>query len=85
MTEYKDYARFESLSELLEAVEAGLDIEFYIYGRRYNISWRDEKPFICECPNGDAVFYQNAQSLIGHDINGKALRELWKDMEVVAM
>ena len=28
MIEYKDYAKFENLSELSEAIEIGLDIEF---------------------------------------------------------
>ena len=46
MIEYKDYAKFENLSELSEAIEIGLDIEFILYGERYNISWRDDEPFI---------------------------------------
>ena len=37
MIEYKDYAKFENLSELSEAIEIGLDIEFILYGERYNI------------------------------------------------
>ena len=45
MIEYKDYAKFENLSELSEAIEIGLDIEFILYGERYNISWRDDEPF----------------------------------------
>ena len=49
MIEYKDYAKFENLSELSEAIEIGLDIEFILYGERYNISWRDDEPFICRC------------------------------------
>ena len=32
MIEYKDYAKFENLSELSEAIEIGLDIEFILYG-----------------------------------------------------
>lgn len=38
MIEYKDCAKFESLSELTEAIETGLDIEFILFGERYNIS-----------------------------------------------
>ena len=49
MIEYENYGKLESLSELENAIEMGLDIEFLLYDTRYNISWRDNKPFICEC------------------------------------
>ena len=53
-----DLGKFNSLQELIDDIDMGLDIEFYLYGVRYNISSRDE-PFICVCPDGDAVFYKN--------------------------
>ena len=37
MIEYKKYAKFENLSELTEAIEAGLDIELALSEKRYNI------------------------------------------------
>lgn len=33
-----DYAKFENFQEFYDAVEMGLDIEFFIDGIRYNIS-----------------------------------------------
>ena len=48
--------KLKSLDELMGQIEMGMDIEFQIYDVRYNISWRDDKPFICKCPDGDAVF-----------------------------
>lgn len=86
MIEYKDYAKFESLSEMSEAIEMGLDIEFILSGKRYNISRRDNKPFICECPEGEAMFYTNAQTMLyKHRINDIALKELWNDIEILSM
>ncbi len=86
MIEYKDYAKFENLSELSEAIEIGLDIEFILYGERYNISWRDDKPFICECPEGEAEFYSDAQEMLDkHKINNIPLNKLWEDIEILSM
>lgn len=86
MIEYKDYAKFENLSEMSEAIETGMDIEFNLSGKRYNISWRDNKPFICECPEGESKFYTNAQEILDqHRIDDKPLKELWNDIEILSM
>lgn len=86
MIEYKNYAKFENLSELTEAIEIGLDLEFSVFEKRYNISWRNDSPFICECPDGTAVFYVNVQELLDkHKINNKTIKELWNDIEVLSM
>ena len=86
MIEYKDYAKFENLSELSEAIEIGLDIEFILYGERYNISWRDDEPFICECPEGKAEFDSDAQEMHDkHKINNIPLNKLWEDIEILSM
>lgn len=86
MIEYKDYAKFENLSELTEAIEIGLDIEFILYGERYNISWRNDKPFICECPDGDTVCCFDAQTMLDeYKINNIPLKKLWKDIKVLSM
>ena len=47
----------------------------------YNISWRDHRPFICTCPDGDAEFYENAEALI----RGKSLDKRWRDMDIESM
>lgn len=86
MIERKDYAKFENLPELFEAVEMGLDIEFLLFGERYNISWRNDRPFISECPDGEAIFYSDVKKMFDkHKINDKQLKELWKDIEVISM
>ena len=80
MIEYKKYAKFENLSE------AGLDIELALSEKRYNISWRDDKPFICECPEGEAEFYSDAQEMLDkHKINNIPLNKLWEDIEILSM
>ena len=56
-----DYYRLKSLDEMLESIDIGMDVEFYLYNVRYNISWRNNKPFICMCPEGDAIFYDSSE------------------------
>lgn len=82
----KRFDRLESLEELHEAIEMGLDIEFNLYEKRYNISWRNHKPFICICPDGEAEFYEDTDGLLKyHRIDGHTLEEVWMDMEILAM
>ena len=85
MIDGKDFARLESLQELIWAIDTGLDIEFYLYGTRYNIS-TNGTPFIAICPDGDGIYYQNAQDMIEHHaVNGKSLKDVWQDFEVIGM
>lgn len=81
MTTYK----LKSLNEFTDALDMCVDIEFFLYGTRYNISWQ-EKPFICTCPDGDAVFFNSAADLLAnYKINNKPLQEIWKDIEIYSM
>ena len=69
-----DYYRLKSLDEMLESIDIGMDVEFYLYNVRYNISWRNNKPFICMCPEGDAIFYDSSEQMFNeYKVNGKAL------------
>ena len=80
-----DDVRFTSLNELIEAIDMGLDIEFYLYGTRYNIS-TDGTPFIAVCPDGDGDYYQDGSDLVmNHMIDGSPLSDLWRDIEIRAM
>lgn len=73
--------KLECLQELEEAMDLHLDIVFYLDGTTYNISWRNYRPFICTCPDGDAEFYENAETLI----RGKSLDKRWRDMDIESM
>jgi hypothetical protein len=80
-----DTYKLKSYEELFNAVEMGLDIEFFIGETRYNISWR-KKPFICICPYGDAIFFNDAADLLeNYKINGKSLKELWQSIDIYSM
>lgn len=86
MIEHESYGKLESLTELEDAIQMGLDIEFLLHDTRYNISWRDDKPFICECPEGVAKFFDTPELLLqGYEVNSKSLRTLWKDMKILSM
>ena len=86
MIETPDYGILESLDEFRGAIKMGLEIEFFMYGIRYIILWENHKPYIAVCPDGDAVFFDNADNLLdGYKINGKPLRDLWRDIEIYSM
>lgn len=76
-----DDTKLKNLYELYQAIDMGLDIVFYLHGTMYNISWRDYRPFICTCPDGDAVFYDNAMALI----KGEQLDKNWRDIVIESM
>lgn len=81
-----DLYKLQSLEELMEEIEMGMDIEFFIYGIRYNISWRNNKPFICICPDGEATFFDSpAEMMEKYKVNGSPLKNLWKDFEILYM
>ncbi|MBM6841307.1 hypothetical protein H6A03_07105 [[Clostridium] spiroforme] len=81
-----DFYELKSLSELIEEIETGMDIECYIYGFRYNISWRNDKPFICSCPDGKAVFFDTVSEMMEEfEINGLPLKDVWHDIKIIHM
>ena len=81
-----DYAKFENFQEFYDAVEMGLDIEFFIDGIRYNISWQNKKPFICVCPDGEPNYYGDTQDLLdNHKIDGVPIKDLWQNIDIYAM
>lgn len=81
----KDYDRFESLQELLNSIDIGLDLEFNLYGKQYNIS-TDGTPFIALCPDGEGMYYKDAEDMLeNHMIEGKPLKDIWQDFEILFM
>jgi len=78
--------KFNSLNEFIDSIDMGLDIEFYLYGIRYNISPGDDEYFICECPNGDAIYYKNGLEMVNtQKIAGELLKDIWQDIKVYSM
>lgn len=81
-----ELGKFNSLLELIEAIDMGLDIEFYLYGTRYNISPGENNHFICRCPDGDAVYYKNGLDMVdNYSIDNKLLKDIWQDIELRSM
>ena len=78
--------KFKDLEDFRSSVELGLDIVFAMRGTKYNISWNDDKPFICTCPDGDAVVFENADDLLNnYKIDGVPLKELWREFDIYSM
>lgn len=83
--EGKDFDRLESLEELIWAIDIGLDLEFNLYGQRYNIS-TNGTPFIALCPDGGGIYYKDAADMLEHyTVNGFPLKDIWQDFEILAM
>lgn len=77
------YGKFKDFQEFYEAVEMGLDVEFFLRKIRYDISWRNNKPFICICPDGSAIFFYNTQDLLNnYKIEGVPIRDLWDEIDI---
>lgn len=84
MIEGKDYDSFESLEEMIESIDIGLDLEFYLYGVRYNIS-TNRIPFICICPDGDAEYYKDGTDLMNHHkVNNRKMKDIWRDVQIIS-
>ena len=77
--------RLDSLDQLHDAIEMGLDIEFFLFHIRYNISWRNHRPFICFCPDGNAIFCEDTEAMLDFRIDGVLLRDLWRQIEIYSM
>ena len=78
-------AKLESLDELVEGIDMGLDVVFLLHGVWYNIS-TDGTPFIAVCPDGDGDYYKDGSTLVAeHKIDGVPLKDQWANMEIYAM
>lgn len=78
--------KFCGIDDLFKAVDMGLDIEFFIRKIRYNISWHSGKPFICVCPDGEAIFFDDTQDLLdNYKIEGIPIKDLWNEIDIYAM
>ena len=77
--------RFYSLADLREGIEMGLDIEFFLFHVRYNISWQDFHPYIAVCPDGPVYDYDDTDAILEHRIDGIPLRDLWRQIELYSM
>lgn len=77
--------KFASLQELISAIETGLDIECLIFGKRYFIGWSDNKRVIALCPDGDGIFFDTLAEMLSCKIEGKALKDIWQEIEILHM
>lgn len=78
--------KLKSLDELIDSIEIGFDIEFYLKGDRYNISpYYNDKRFIALCPDGDAIFYDDVDSILEHKIKGVSIKDSWQEIDIISM
>ena len=78
-----DTYKLLNFEELFENIDNGSDVEFFLKDKRYNISWRDNKPFICECPEGEAVFFENTNDLLcNYKVDGIPIKDFWQEMKM---
>lgn len=79
--------RFSSLEELIKAIDTGLDIEFRLQGKQYNISPAGNKKFfICICPDGEAVTFDSGKQMVqSYAIASTPLQDLWEKIDIISM
>ncbi len=78
--------KLDSLDELIDAIEIGLDIEFDLYGVRYYIGAPQGKLLISRDLGEIESFYKDAKDLVdNHSINGKLIRDIWEDIVIYSM
>lgn len=77
--------RFESLQELIDAIEIGLDIECSINNEPYYIGWSKGKRVIALCPNGEGVHFDTLEDMLSYKINGNVLKNIWTDIQIRSM
>ncbi len=80
-----DYGKFNSLQELIDAIEIGLDIECYIYGQRYYIGWGDKGRVIAKCPDDYGNYFDSLDEMLNFKIGDTKLKDLWQDIEIRSM
>lgn len=77
--------KFKNLDELQDSIEMGLDIECYIYGKRYYIGWSNNKRVIALCPDGDGDFFDSLEDMLEFLIEGKPIKDIWQDIVIRSM
>ncbi|WMJ79546.1 hypothetical protein RBU49_11660 [Clostridium sp. MB40-C1] len=78
-------SKFDSLQELKNSIEIGLDIECTIYGTDYYIGWANGKCVIALCPDGDIVYFNTLDEILDYKIQNKMLKNIWKDIQIKSM
>ena len=80
--DYKGY-RLKSLDELLDSLEMGMEVNFFLDGRWYLMEDRGERKLIAECPDGNPVFYDDWDALlVRYTVDGHPIGERWREFEV---
>ena len=83
--DFKGY-KLKSLDELIESLDFGMEVNFFLNGKWYLIESAGERKLIALCPDGDPEYFDSWDDLFaGYKVDGMPLRELWKDFEVESL
>jgi len=75
------------INDLIKAIEIGSDIEFKYHGKSYTIlPWADKGIVIGPQNSDNDSIYETAEELINnYKIEGKAIKDLLNQIEIVLM
>lgn len=77
--------KFVSLEEFKESIDMGLDLDLYLYGVRYYIGAPLGKLLISWDDGEKEIQFDSVPELLQYEINGKPLKDIWKDIEINSM
>ena len=79
--------KLPNYEKLKASLEMGMEIEFFLYGIRYVISWEsDGRPAVAECPDDYGKIFKDIDDLLNNcKIKGKFLKDIWQDIDIMTM
>ena len=79
--------KLQSLEELKESLEMGMEVNFFMRGVWYLMEWEDDDHvFIAVCPDGEGNVYNSWDELFEkHMIDGEPIGNLWREFEIETM
>lgn len=80
-----DDSKLKSLSELIDAIKIGLDIEIDLFGVRYYIGSPQGELLISWNNGEDEVLFKDVDQLLNYKIKGKPIKDVWREIEIYAM
>lgn len=49
------------------------------------IGWSNHKRIIALCPDGDGDFFETLDEMLDFKIEGKPLKDIWSNIEIISM
>lgn len=76
---------FQSFHEIQEALEIGLEMQFYLFNKKYYFGAPQGK-YLLSTDNGDwKVIFDDLEGFYDYKINGRKICDLWMEIDLITM